>query len=354
MKLTVHLVTWNGAKYIPYLFDSLKKQEYTDWKLFVLDNGSEDDTVELVKQELTDVPFDFELFESDNNKGFTAGHNELLGRSDSEYFLMLNQDMVVEPNCLDTLVRFMDSTATAATVSPRLMRWRFQEVEAGHLENSFTDYIDTMGLKVLRSRRVVEYLTGERWAKDSLCREVVELLDRPHIETFGVSGALPFCRRSAIDAVLFSDGTFLDETYHSYKEDVDLAFRLRQVGYRSFVIPGIVAYHDRSAAGAHGLGDRAAVQNKQTQTTWTKYHSYKNHLSTMVKNEYWQNFLLDFPWIAWYEIKKFGHFLLFDRSVLKGLFELIHLRESLKDKRSSILKYRKASWRDMRAWWRSV
>ena len=52
MKLSVHLVTWNGAKYIPYLFASLRAQTFRDWSLVVLDNDSKDDTVLLIEKEL--------------------------------------------------------------------------------------------------------------------------------------------------------------------------------------------------------------------------------------------------------------------------------------------------------------
>ena len=55
MKLTVQLVVWNGEKYIPYLFESLKKQTFKDWNLLILDNGSTDNTVNLVKKELNNL-----------------------------------------------------------------------------------------------------------------------------------------------------------------------------------------------------------------------------------------------------------------------------------------------------------
>ena len=351
MKLTVHLVTWNGAKYIPYLFDSLKKQDCTNWKLLIWDNGSEDETVDRMKHELSDAPFEFELIESDKNNGFAGGHNELFATSDSDYFLMINQDMYLEPDCLVKLVAFMDGKKDAGAISPRLMRWNFQAVEDGHLEDSFTDYVDTLGLRVLRSRRVVEYLTGDRWAKDSLSTFVTQIMDLPEVEVFGVSGALPLCRRTAIEQVALCDGTFLDETYHSYKEDVDLAFRLRQAGLRSYAVLNAVAYHDRSAAGPHELTDKAARENKKNQSEWVKYHSYKNHLLTLRKNEYWQNVLVDFPWIAWYELKKGIYFLLHDRAVLRGIAEIFRMRKKTAKNSQYIAEKRKIGWRDIRVWW---
>ncbi len=63
MKLTVHLLTWNGEKYIPFLFDSLKKQTLKGWKLIILDNGSTDNTVGLIKKEIKNFPVEIELIE---------------------------------------------------------------------------------------------------------------------------------------------------------------------------------------------------------------------------------------------------------------------------------------------------
>ena len=77
-KLSVHLVTWNGSKYIPYLFGSLRKQTFQDWKLYILDNASTDDTVERMKKELVDsassadrFPVPYELVESKENIWFS-------------------------------------------------------------------------------------------------------------------------------------------------------------------------------------------------------------------------------------------------------------------------------------------
>ena len=49
-KVVVQLVAWNGAKYIPFLFDSLKKQTSRDWELLILDNNSTDATAELIEK----------------------------------------------------------------------------------------------------------------------------------------------------------------------------------------------------------------------------------------------------------------------------------------------------------------
>lgn len=334
MKLTVHLVTWNGAKYIPYLFASLRTQTFTDWTLVVLDNSSTDNTVELIQKELINFPVLSKLIVNDENKGFAGGHNRVYARTNSEFFVLLNQDLYLEPDCLEKLMRTIEMDKTIAVVSPRLMKWDFNNKQ-------FTNTIDSLGLRVWRSRRVVEIGAGEEWQDNvNNLREV-----------FGVSGTLPLFRRAAVDAVAFSREAFFDESYGSYKEDVDLAFRLRSAGYKAYAVTDAVAHHDRTAAGPKELSDTAAAHNKIKQPSWVKYHSYKNHLMTLYKNEYWQNFILDFFWIVWYELKKFTWFLLFNRSVLKGLREIWRLRGGLQRQRQAIKQKRKMSWQGMRQWW---
>ncbi len=77
MKLSIHLVTWNGAKYIPHLFQSLKKQTFQDWSLLILDNGSTDNTVEELRLNIKNLGVDCELIENKKNFGFAGGHNQL-------------------------------------------------------------------------------------------------------------------------------------------------------------------------------------------------------------------------------------------------------------------------------------
>ena len=334
-KLSVNLITWNGAKYVPFLFDSLRQQTYKDWALLAIDNNSQDNMAELMKKELANFPVQYKIIVNKENRGFAGGHNQAFKESDAEYILLLNQDMYLAPDCLEKIAMFLDNHPEAAAVSPRLMKWDFPK--------NFTDQIDALGLKVYRSRRVVEQYAQQNWL------DLKNKLSTAVLPVFGVSGALPVFRTSALKSVVYQDGGIFDESYHSYKEDVDLAWRLAAAGYKSFVLLDAVAWHDRSAAGPKQADDASALANKKNQSEWVKFHSYKNHLMTLYKNEYWQNFALDFPWILWYELKKFVYFLLFDRQVLAGLKEVFN--KDLAQKRRLIKTFRKISWQEMRKWW---
>lgn len=316
MKLSVNLLIWNGAKYIPHLFASLCSQTYTEWEMKILDNNSTDNSVEVLKKELNNFPVQYDLQLNNKNIGFAAGQNLLLKKTDSEYVLFLNQDIFLDKLCLARLIDFLDKN-NCAGVSPRLMKWSFPD--------GFSAKVDSCGLKVCKNR------------------QVMDIADNRSGEVFGISGAAPMFRHSALKDVSFSDGSVFDESYSSYKEDVDLAFRLQSRGFSTFVVGEAIAYHDRASNAG-----KSVLQNKKMQPAHIKYNSYKNHLMTLYKNEYWQNFILDFPWILWYELKKFVWFLLFDREVLNGLKDIWNKRAELKNKRKEIKSKRRLTWSEMR------
>ncbi len=341
-KVSVQLVTFNGAKYLPYLFASLEKQTYKNFTLHILDNASSDNTVAIVENELKKTDLSYTFKKNSENLGFGGGHNLVFFETDEEYAICLNQDMYLEPDCIEKMVNFLESRPEAASVAPRLMRWDFASLGAKKLEETFTDRVDSLGLKIFKNRRVIDRYNQYNWSK------IVKNFFTSELEVFGVSGALPIYRRSAVVSV---SGLF-DPNFHSYKEDVDLAYRLQNAGYKSYIILDAVAYHDRSAAGAKELGDKAAAINKAKQSDYIRYYSYKNHLIMLYKNERWQNLALDFPWILCYEVKKFVYLLLFYPAVLKGLYALWVERKRLKELRCKNNGFRKISWMQFRHWFR--
>ena len=158
-------------------------------------------------------------------------------------------------------------------------------------------------------------------------------------------------RKSMIDPLLLAGENLFDPTYHSYKEDLDLAYRMRIAGHTSYVLLDTVAYHDRTGAGPKSLRDSAAIKNKSKQSYFVRYHSYKNHLRTLYKNEYWQNFVLDFPFIFWYELKKFGFLLLTQpKIIILGLKELFQHQKYTRAARKQIKATRKMYWKGLRRW----
>src|SRR3989339_2089471 len=234
MRLTINLVTYNGEKYIPYLFESLRKQTYQDWELLVLDNNSSDDTVDLIKKQSYNLNIPFKLIENKENIGFAGGHNQLYRISQADYILILNQDIYLEPDCLEKMVRFLDNNLNAVAVAPRLMRFSDKDLhrfmtDSRKLQIS-EGQIDGLGLKVMRNRRVVDKYAQKKWEDIKGKVNLSYHTKNEMMEVFGLSGAMAMYRSSVIKDVETTPGKIYDESYLSYKEDVDLAFRLRSAG----------------------------------------------------------------------------------------------------------------------------
>ncbi len=347
MKLAFQLVTWNSAAWLPYLFASLKDQTLlttlpkTAWKLFVFDNGSTDKSVEYV--ETFSQEFSLELIQHKENIGFAAGHNALFQKHDAEYVVLLNPDIVLLPKTLERMVQaFSTLPKETAAITPRLMRAH----PANDVAFRSVDTVDSLGLRVHRSRRVTEIGGGESWKglEGSFAKEAVPV--------FGVSGALPMYRRSALQDVAFSSGDIFDPLHGSYKEDVDLAFRLVSRGYEACAIPSIVAYHGRGIAGGRGYGASLAL-SKGKESSFARLLSYRNHWYTILKNEYTENLRLDFFALLWYELTKFGWHLLFAPRVLAQTVHDLWLNwAKLMKNRAEIQEKRRLSASEVRSWWK--
>ncbi len=299
-RLALHLVTWNGARYLPFLFESLKRQVYSDVVLRVWDNHSVDGTLTLLKKELANFPHPHTFIESPENIGFAGGHNQLFKECKEEFVLLINQDLYLLPECIALLVEALESDQKIASVTPRLMKWNFFVIQDQGLPASFSSTVDSLGLSMFRSRRVVDWCAGDEWEK--IADRFSSAQFRP---VFGVSGALALYRVSALRAVADAEGNIFDPRFESYKEDVELAWRLDKNGYKALVVPGAIAYHDRTAAMPEsGLGDYAAAKNKKKQSARVRFLSYRNHLLMLFKHETVRTFFSRAPWIVWYELKK--------------------------------------------------
>ncbi|MBI4135513.1 glycosyltransferase family 2 protein [Candidatus Uhrbacteria bacterium] len=377
-RLSVHLVAWNGAKYIPYLFESLRAQTYKDWELLAIDNNSQkDNTAVLIEQELKNFPVPARLIRNKENNGFAGGHNQAIrftvdSSQSTVYFQLLNQDMYLAPNYFERVVAMMDAHLEAGAGQGILLRWRFAEIRnpKSEIRNNLSDVVDTMGLKVVRNRRVVDWCTGKRIRELETSELDTSNTNAPirqfasPLEVFGVSGALPIYRRKAVEDVAFegptrptfaisksSVGQVFDEDFFSYKEDVDLAFRLRSAGWKAYVEPAARAWHDRTAAGPREMSDQAALKNRKGRPDYVNRYSYRNHLIVLLKNEHRANFMHDWPWIVLYELKKLVYLLFTDWKTLKGLGEVRGLWKRTMEKRRFIMRHYKIKPSEMRKWY---
>lgn len=338
-KVAINLVTWNGEKFIENCLNALLSQTFSDYLLLIIDNGSVDQTVKIIEEQfLPAFSQKIKLVKNKNNLGFAFAHNQAILWTDSDYVLVLNQDVILEPTFLEKAVKFLEEHHNVGSISGKIMRWQFDQ-NADWEKSLKSDTIDSLGLKINKSHKVVDRHSGEQ---DNASSENIT-------EIFGPCASCPLYRRKALDDVRFED-EFFDNDFFSYKEDIDLAYRLQWRGWKSYYLPEAIAFHERGAKNADKGGNLQVIKQRKNKSRFVKYHSYKNHLYTLLKNLSARNFWRQGIFILFFEFKKFLYILIFEFSTLRAWQEIFRKYKRLKAKRFFIMSRRLIKDDEMRKW----
>ncbi len=250
-----------SAKYLGHFLLSIQEAVDAaagyDWEIYLGDNSSSSDNpnARIVSS------FDWGAIKYEyngNNLGFGRGYNRLIARaveSGADYFIALNPDLIVEPDCLGKLLSALEADGKVASVSPKIRRWDFENLAK-------TEQIDSCGIVLRPGLIFVDLGQGEE--------------DRGQFDQaviLGPSGAAAAFRLSALENIRVGQDYF-DSNIFMYKEDCDLDYRLFLAGYRSKLVPSAIAYHDRSAKAGKRKGKSAAVRHWSWQSQkiiWRKY-----------------------------------------------------------------------------------
>ena len=217
--------------------DSLRAQSFQDFDVAVVDNGSTDDSLQILAEDYPQV----RIVGWETNRGVAAAFNEGVRQCRGELLALLNNDMEVAPDWLAALVQALDRDPKAGAAASKIL------------------FID---------RRTINS-AGDVYRRDGIPgnRGVHEIDQGQYDRTeyvFGASGGASLFRRQ-----LFDEIGFFDERLVSYCEDVDWAWRLQLAGYRCLYVPEAVAYHWGSATGGGELAS---------------YYSGRNFIRVLFKN----------------------------------------------------------------------
>ena len=196
----------------------------------VVDNGSTDGTLELVRERFPDV----RLLQSEN-RGLGAAWNLGIRETESRYLLLLNSDAWLVGDALARLVAFADRRPEAALLGPRLLN------PDGSLQRS------VRGFPTLW-RLATEYFFLRKLAPSSTALNAFYAGGFDHDEVREaefVMGACMLVRRRAIEQV-----GLLDEDYFLFSEETDWCYRFRRAGWQILFFPGAECVHVGGAS--HG------------------------------------------------------------------------------------------------------
>ena len=136
------------------------------------------------------------------------------------------------------------------------------------------------------------------------------------VSVFSACGAALFLRRAMLRD-LDPDGEYFDAGFFAYKEDIDLCWRGRLLGWDVRYVPAAVAWHARGWAGSK-------PPPPQTLPLAARLHSFRNHYLLLLKNDAPMDALLAMPWVVGWEVLRQGHALLRDRTLYRVYPGLAH------------------------------
>ena len=220
MKLSVIIVNYNVRHFLEQCLNSVRKAaQHVSTEVWVVDNNSVDQSVEMVKEKFPEV----QLIANKDNPGFSIANNQAIRQSKGEYVLLLNPDTLVEETTFKKIVDFMDHTADAGGLGVKMVdgNGNFLPESKRGLPTPAVAFYKIFGLAKLfpKSKTFGRYHLG--------------FLDVDQINEVDIlSGAFMLMRKTVLDKV-----GLLDETFFMYGEDVDLSYRIQKGGFKNYYFP---------------------------------------------------------------------------------------------------------------------
>lgn len=210
---------WNHREVLADCLISLRNTEYNALEIIVVDNNSEDDSVNYVQEHFPKI----HLIENSDNRGFAGGCNDGASRANGKYLVILNNDTTQAPNWIDHLVEYMESHPQVGVAQPKLIN--ANNTELFDYSGAAGGFMDRYAFPFARGRifDAIEKDTGQ--------------YDTP-IQTFWASGTACILRREVYQQV----GLF-DETFFAHMEEIDMNWRAQLAGWQIAVVPQAVVYH---------------------------------------------------------------------------------------------------------------
>ena len=230
-KATVVIPNYNGIKYMSNCLESLYRlKEQALFQVLVVDNGSTDGSMELIRDSYPQV----NLIALPENTGFCHAVNVGIEQSDTPYVLLLNNDTEVLPGFVEALINAIERDEHIFAVSSQMLKWQDH------------DSIDDAG----------DQYCVLGWAYSRGKGKPAADYNHP-TEVFAACGGASIYRKSILNEI-----GYFDENHFAYLEDIDISYRARIYGYRCTYEPTAKVLHAGSA------------------TTGSRYNNFKTTLSS--------------------------------------------------------------------------
>lgn len=257
MDLSIVIVNWNTKDLLIQCLKSLDQTlQRLKMEIFVVDNGSVDGSVELVREKFPGAI----VIQNPMNLGFAKANNQALNLSKGKFTLLLNPDTQVKEGAIETLKVFMDAHPEAGVAGAQLLN------ADGSKQNSIANF-PSLATELL-NKSLLRLLFPKTFpGKESNISEPIE------VES--VIGACMMVRREAMEQV-----GLLDEDYFLFLEETDWCYRIKKAGWKVYHVPQAEVYHFQ--------GKSAEKDKKRAKVEYyrSRYQFFKKNRGS------WQWFIL--------------------------------------------------------------
>lgn len=248
IKVSIIIPHFNGKEILTNCLQSLQKNNFEGFEIIVVDNGSSDNSQEMIRKDFPDII----LVENEINAGYAGGCNSGISFCNGKYILFLNNDVEVAENFIEEMFKAMDSDDKVGLVQPKLLS--MQNKTHFDYSGGAGGEIDIFGFPFARGRVFIEL------EKDEAQYEEVTN------EIFWASGTAVLIRKKLIDEI----GSF-DDDFFAHMEEIDLNWRAQLVGYKSIVTLNTYLFHYS--------GYTLPAENPRKM-----YLNHRNNLIMLIKN----------------------------------------------------------------------
>lgn len=307
--ISVIVLNYNGKRFLKVLFDSLLKTTYSNYEIIMIDNHSNDDSINFVRKNYPSV----KVYDSGGNIGYSGGNNYGIEKANGEFVLLLNNDIEVTPGWLEPIIEEFESDENIAACQPKICH--IINRDSFEYAGAAGGFMDVFGYPFLRGR-IMDTVEKDKGQYDD------------NIDLFWASGAAIAIRKK----VLEQSGS-LDNDFVHHMEEIDLCWRILLQGKRIRIRTDSVIYH-------YAGGTIKPASYKKM------YWNHRNSIFMMLKNYSTHRLLYLLPVrIALDKITFFKALLTYDKKLMKALFMaykwLVLNMELIIKKRKEVQKTRK-------------
>lgn len=247
-EVAIVIVHWNRRNLLEQFLPSVCDTDYENYKIYVVDNASTDDSVEFLKANYPHI----RIIELSENHGYAGGYNLALKYIKADYYVLLNNDIEVPRHWLKPVIQAMEADKRIAACQPKMLDYLHKD--RFEYAGACGGYLDKYGYAFCRGR-IFDTLETDAGQYDT------------EEEIFWATGACLFIR-----AKCFHEAEGFDEHFFAHMEEIDLCWRLQLMGYKIKVIPQSHVYHVGG-----GTLDKMSAQKT--------YLNFRNNLIMLTKNE---------------------------------------------------------------------